>query len=337
MWKIENTLNKEYLLLFESEIIIPIFNMIHDIVIEISNGKTMLPLKSKEVWKNTEVFLLASDDQKKLYYHIMQKTISGRKLEDILYLIVINFNPSYVEHIHELYKQQNTEVYAGNYEIQQETVDEYYQAIFVDFYYNKFFADEYIWSIIKGESYNRTLFHTNFRSDNKLSVCPYCDMDTIIAISNISIEHFLPKSKYPMLAMNPLNLISSCSACNKSHEGKGDRVSQAPIVTPYHEMIGDFAEFIIDFELETITLLNKGGQAHHNYFKLLRLYSRYSEPYTFECLDDAAHSLFETLSNYRDPSREAIELYIKRREKMSVLSFALRSAINKYSHYDSYK
>lgn len=336
MWKIKNTTNTAYLKEFESNIIIPIFKMIHDVIIDIDRGVLKLPLETKGIWQNTAIYLGASDDQKKLFSHIMQKTISGKKLEDLIYLIVVTCKPVEVEYTYKLYRIQNKEIYDSNYAIQQTPINEYFKSIFVDFYYNNFFVDDKVWMIIAGENYNRSSFHRNFKSDNKLAVCPYCDIDTTIAISNNNIEHFLPKSKYPLLAMNPLNLISSCPACNKAHEGKGDKVSQPPIVTPYNEMMGDFAEFDVDFLSETITLHNKGGQAHHNYFELLKLYSRYSDPFIFECVNDAAHSLFETLSNYTTPSKDAIDLYIKRREKKNSLSFVLKSVVNKYSQYKSF-
>ncbi|GAE37505.1 hypothetical protein [Halalkalibacter akibai] len=336
MWKIKNDINEMYLRKFEAEVTIPVFNMIRDITTEIRTGRIKLPLKSKEIWKNTSIFTEASEKQKRLFTHIMQRTISGRKLEDIIYIIVTNCTLDYVEDMYQTYLEQNAKIKNGNYDVDYKIVDEFYRLIFIDFYYSNFFTDDIIWSTISGDNYNRSSFHRNFRTDNKLAVCPYCDIDTTRSISNNNIEHFLPKSKYPFLAMNPLNLISSCIACNKAHEGKGEKVSDPPIITPYNEMIGEFAEFDIDFEAEQITLRNKGGQAHHNYFNLLKLYTRYSDSFIFECVDGAAHSLFETLSNYQAPSKEAIEAYIKRREKREGLSFALKSAISKYPHYQSY-
>jgi len=337
MWKTENKTNTQYLLKFESDIIVPLFSMISDVVIEIEQGIIKLPLERIDIWKNTETFLKASDDQKKLFSHIMQKIVSGVKLQDLFNAIVVTFDSSYVEKIYRVYKQQNKEVLTGNYDIPQIQVDDYFKGIFVNYYYNTFFVDEFVWMAIAGEVYNRKSFHRNFKLENKMAVCPYCDIDTAVAVSNNNIEHFLPKSKYPLIAMNPLNLMSSCYACNKADEGKGDRISESPIVSPYNEKIGDFAKFDVDFLAKKITLLNIGGQEHDNYFKLLKLYSRYSDPIVFECVDHEAHSLFETLSNFASPTKKEIDLYIQRREKMNNLSLALKSVISNYSQYGTFK
>ncbi|GAA0500637.1 hypothetical protein GCM10008986_29950 [Salinibacillus aidingensis] len=169
------------------------------------------------------------------------------------------------------------------------------------------------------------------------------DIDTIFSVLTFNREELedvkrtMQESKFPLLAMNPLNLISSCYACNKAQEGKGDRVSNPPIVTPYNEMIGGNFEFKINFEDEFITLQNNGGKAHENYIKLLKLDSRYADPFIFSNVDDRAKSLFESLSNYGSPSKQSIFSYIDQREKRENLSFALRSAISKYPQFDKYK
>ena len=337
MWKIKNNTNKQYLHKFETEIIIPIFGMIRDYVIEIESGKIELPLERVDLWKTTDIFLKLSDAQKNLLSYIMQKTVSGRKLQDLFYLVVVTFNSSYVEAIFRIYKEQNGKVFAGNYDIQPIQIDDYFKELFVTYFYNTCFADDYVWDILVGEGYNRKSFHKNFKIENKMVVCPYCDIEITIAGSNNNIEHFLPKSKYPLIAMNPLNLISSCYACNKADEGKGDRIPQFPIVSPYNEMIGESAQFDVDFLSKRIALRNKGNQAHHNYFKFLKLYSRYADPIVFRSVDHAAESLFETLSNYPSPTKESIDSYIQKRERMNNLSFALKSIISKYPQYKAYK
>ncbi|MDQ7066856.1 MAG: hypothetical protein Q9M40_01995 [Sulfurimonas sp.] len=48
-----------------------------------------------------------------------------------------------------------------------------------------------------------------------LSVCPYCNRNTIYNITNKNrrtsdLDHFYPKSKYPFLAVSFYNLIPSC-------------------------------------------------------------------------------------------------------------------------------
>lgn len=335
MWKIENNSNAKYLQKFESEIIIPIFKMILEVIVKIENYTIKLPVERKDIWKSTRIY--ESTIKKDLYDYLMKKVIAGRNLEDIIYRIAIEYDQKAITDVYDLYKYQNQEVNVGNYSISQAFVNSYIKDIFVDFYYSNLFVDEYMWEILVGEKYNRSFFHRNFQKENNLAVCPYCDIDTIVSVSNINIEHFLPKSKFPLLAMNPLNLISSCYACNKAQEGKGDRVSNPPIVTPYNEKIGVNFEFKINFEDEIITLQNNGGKAHENYLKLLKLSSRYADPFIFSNVDDKANSLFESLSNYGSASKQSIFSYINQREKKENLSFALKSAISNYPQFGKYK
>ncbi|WP_339251764.1 hypothetical protein NSQ43_15840 [Sporosarcina sp. FSL W8-0480] len=337
MWHIKNDINKHYLQTFEREIILPYLQMISDVVTEIETGRINKPLQRIDIWKDTEIFTTATDDKKNLFVYIMEKTVSGKKLQDLFISMAERFDSIAVENIIKLYKEQNRHVYSGNYNFPLVQIDELFKDLFVVYFYNTFFADEYIWSTMVGERYNRKAFHRNFKSENKMVVCPYCDIDTAVTVSNNNIEHFLPKSKFPLIAMNPFNLLSSCIACNKADEGKGDRIPDYPILSPYNEMIGDFASFDVDFLSKKITLSNVGKTRHDNYFKFLKLYSRYSDPIVYECVDHAAQSLFETLSNYKAPSKSVIDLYIRRNQKMNNLSFALKSVISNYPEYNALK
>lgn len=338
MWKVENYINEQYLEKFEAEIIIPVFNIINEIVTKISLSQMPLPVQSEDIWKHTDIFKKLTNEKKSMYEHFMCKKVSGEKLQFLIYSICTRYSVSDVKFWYNLYLDQNREVDDGNYDVAHLKVCELFKKIFTDFYYSNFFVDEKIWNVIIGGKYNRKSFHENFRrANNNRAVCSYCDIDTVVAVSNNNIEHFLPKSKYPFLAMNPKNLISSCTACNKAHEGKGDRVSPPPIVTPFHEMIGGSAEFRIDFLSKSIKLENVGSIKHDNYFKLLKLYSRYSEEFIYDCVDDATEILFQTLSNYSSPSKKAINEYISMREGKVNLSFALKSAIKYYPQYQVYK
>jgi hypothetical protein len=66
------------------------------------------------------------------------------------------------------------------------------------------------------------------KSQGKIRVCPGCDGqglqvqgDTIRA----NIDHFLPKSEYPFLAIHPLNLAPFCTDCNQVRKGSKDALA----------------------------------------------------------------------------------------------------------------
>lgn len=79
-------------------------------------------------------------------------------------------------------------------------------------------------------------------------VCPYCGRAFTGAVRRKSgklirtdqLDHFLPKSKYPQLALSLWNLIPSCGACNnrKSDDCEED------ILYPYAEEMGDACRFV---------------------------------------------------------------------------------------------
>ena len=58
-------------------------------------------------------------------------------------------------------------------------------------------------------------------------LCPLCGQRVVA-----TLDHYLPKSRYAALAVNPANLIPACSDCNKA---KSDAV--ADTLHPYYDNI----------------------------------------------------------------------------------------------------
>lgn len=76
------------------------------------------------------------------------------------------------------------------------------------------------------KSYIETTLYTNMSEDAlkilfdnlNVKVCPYCNRNYVISnekIRTCELDHFIPKSKYPIFASSFYNLIPSCSYCNK--------------------------------------------------------------------------------------------------------------------------
>ncbi|MEP6067353.1 MAG: hypothetical protein ABJ246_16055 [Paracoccaceae bacterium] len=64
------------------------------------------------------------------------------------------------------------------------------------------------------------------------SRCPYCGHRRVR-----QLDHFLPKSKYPSFSVAPLNLVPSCSDCNKDKlDGDANRLTDLPL-HPYFDYI----------------------------------------------------------------------------------------------------
>ena len=175
---------------------------------------------------------------------------------------------------YEKFNLQNSEILKVNYNIIPLLHPIQLTKLFKDYFYSLFFGVDWIWRDLVGEVYTRKMFKENFKKENKLSVCSYCDIDTISNDRNAWIEHFLPKSIFPYLSCNPMNLIPSCTSCNVSGSGKGVMYKN-PIANQYNMQIGEK----IDFELvgQTIKINDNANVSVENYIELLNLRTRYSD------------------------------------------------------------
>lgn len=111
-----------------------------------------------------------------------------------------------------------------------------------------------------------------------ITVCPYCNRNFISTIyieekdekgdnkkgkARADLDHFLPKSKYPFLAVSLYNLIPSCKVCNSSLKGQKE-FSYEDNLNPYEAgaekvlkfttksfnpdyLLGNSDDFIIDY------------------------------------------------------------------------------------------
>ncbi len=59
-------------------------------------------------------------------------------------------------------------------------------------------------------------FYDKLKTSVDFNRCPYCGRVT----TNITIDHFLPKSIYSQFSVTPINLVPSCSDCNKNKSDK---------------------------------------------------------------------------------------------------------------------
>ena len=62
--------------------------------------------------------------------------------------------------------------------------------------------------------------------------CPFCDHRNIS-----TLDHVLPKTLYPNLAVTPLNLVASCFECNKTKAAIAPRNADEVVLHPYFDNI----------------------------------------------------------------------------------------------------
>lgn len=64
--------------------------------------------------------------------------------------------------------------------------------------------------------------------------CPFCDHRNVS-----TLDHILPKSRYPIFAVTPVNLVGSCADCNKAKMEFFPTSASDSILHPYFDEVGD--------------------------------------------------------------------------------------------------
>ncbi len=140
-------------------------------------------------------------------------------------------------------------------------------------------AELYSSGLVGEESQART-HYDHIRNSSVL--CPYCD-DGVVS----ELDHALPKSRYPALAVTPLNLVPVCKDCNDTKKGLVPKSASERFMHPYFDNASSFKwldatvdrayGLAVKFSVTTVpgmpTALNE-RLAYH--FKKLALGSRYS-------------------------------------------------------------
>lgn len=124
----------------------------------------------------------------------------------------------------------------------------------------------------------RALYYDRIMAGARNHICPYCaerDVSTL--------DHFLPKAHFPKLAVNALNLIPSCTDCNKEKLSTIFSKAEDVPLHPYYDNVQNTAWLFASFKSNNICsivfdakhddpLLEKRLQIHMKYYKLTRLY-----------------------------------------------------------------
>jgi hypothetical protein len=77
-------------------------------------------------------------------------------------------------------------------------------------------------------------YYNSLRGSSPLQKCPLCGIGVVS-----TLDHHLPKSKYPDLAVSPLNLVPSCSDCNTAKRANFPRDASEQTIHPYYDDFTD--------------------------------------------------------------------------------------------------
>ncbi len=345
MWKIVNTKNIEQLKKFKAFVIDPLFE-------EILYYKEMYFSAAYDSTTNkiglnifiSDKYLLKSPTNHSIILFLFKQKYKHTLFIDCIESLTQSYTLVELYHYYFIYIWQNYELNTNSHSIYVENIPTELNTIFSKFFYEKLFNSLSLWKKIDSTGFDRKQFHNNFLTDNQLSVCPYCDIDTITGLGNKQIEHFWPRSEFPFLSMNPNNLISSCHSCNMPEEGKGTKFYN-DIYTPYITQIGDHVNFTLDPKNKTVIISPLDPQTDH-YLDLLNLKARYKSEGVYKSLKNKGESIFSTIldietrtGNLMDTSE--LQSYINKKNnetaKYSPYYFATRDIYANFHLYQNYR
>lgn len=128
---------------------------------------------------------------------------------------------------------------------------------------------------------NKETVRTTLRKKLKVDYCTYCEQ-TQITSGTHELDHYLPKSEFPILALNFYNLIPSCKACNQTFKGSKTK----PILNPFFESYDNNGVFdfpIYKLERDELSILNKSEnlkireKVNNSINDVLNIQKRYNE------------------------------------------------------------
>jgi 5-methylcytosine-specific restriction endonuclease McrA len=156
-------------------------------------------------------------------------------------------------------------------------------------------------------------FYDKYMAVPKNGICPFCGQRIVS-----TLDHYLPKMKYPALAVSPLNLIPACKDCNKDKGEKEFANSGETLIHPYFDDIDnevwlsanvlEEAEIAISFcVIKPEAWSDLLYERVKNHFRLFGLNSLYSA-HAAEEIENIRYMLVKL---YKKAGSELVKEYLK--------------------------
>lgn len=165
--------------------------------------------------------------------------------------------------------------------------------------------------MVKGSQPGRK-YYDKYITAPKNGICPLCGQREVA-----TLDHYLPKMKYPSLAVSPSNLIPACRDCNTGKKDKTFSMSTEETIHPYFDDIENehwlYAKIIEQDEI-TITfevrkpsswsdLLYERVKNHFKEFNLNKLYSTHAAV-------EFSGVRYRLLKTYKDAGSEGLREHL---------------------------
>lgn len=140
-------------------------------------------------------------------------------------------------------------------------------------------------------------------------VCPICEKSW--GYDDQTLDHILPKKKFPQYAITPLNLVVTCNGCNKKKNTKyGKNINQG-VIHPYFnsmdlsimlecvlKIINNDIETIIQLKSRDTLLAHRNDLSEESYQRLVYFFDQYKLGERYSIL--ARQSLQNIIDMYTD-------------------------------------
>ncbi|KXH90485.1 MULTISPECIES: hypothetical protein [Bacillus] len=343
MWRVTNEKNAEILEIFESKVIYSFFHLLLN-ASSMQENNTYKIKKDEDIWKSTKYYQNLSIKSKKVidsyfikkkgeeyFYCVFRKIVSQYSKEEIKRVILLYFRQNSQFLIFKKGKKNNNSTIQYIPFLREVAIIPEIATIFKEFFFDHFLKVKSIWKLIYGEPINKLIMHDNFHEENyQMSVCPFCDITLTLSKGSSEWEHFLPKVKFPLLAMNPYNLFSACKPCNTA---KGTKVIPG-IYSPATFQVGDFITFTIGKDCINVKNLMGIKEVQH-FLDLFSIESKYKEKKVFNHMQKELEKYIETLHMAKMFEKKEIEKYLSKSYKHSSMSLATVSILKTYPEYQN--
>ncbi|MDA1935454.1 hypothetical protein COM77_23305 [Bacillus cereus] len=341
MWKITNKENTKILKKFESKIIYSFFHLLLNAK-SVMNKTSYEDKMGKDIWQSISYYQQLPPESKKIvdnYFKIKKK---DEYFYNLFKEIIIKYSRQEIKRIIQLYFRQNSKFsvfenanlihsidLGGEHipNLREVVIPIEIKTIFTEFFFDRFFNLKIIWKLIHGIPVTKLTMHDNFYEENsQISICPFCDISLTVSKHSYEWEHFLPKSKFPLLSMNPYNLFPACKPCNN---GKGTKVG-SKVFSPATFQVGDWITFKL--RVDGIEVQNtRGIKEVSNFLDLFKVNARYNEKRVYNNLKRFIDTRSQSLRDVK--MAKEIEKYLTVEHKHTPMSLAKRSIVKSYLKY----
>lgn len=142
----------------------------------------------------------------------------------------------------------------------------------VEFIYEDILFYPTYWNGLDEGGFSKMIFKKIFFTAQQNAVCPYCDSAEDLSLLTFEIDHLLPKSDFPLLYINEMNLFPCCPTCNHQHYGKGNRWNEE-----YYDLFKIILGSKIKFLFEPNLKITGTDDISENFLQLIKLETRHND------------------------------------------------------------